>query len=160
MCLVHHIHSKMWIKWTEVTDNRSKWYGMKEIYMWKKNTGDLFLFRPTEENACTSREVGDGPMAKRHAGDKKSLDKKKKEKKKVLKRLWCQPLMDSSSSFSTLWTNPLVHQCRDIEGYNTSPFSHFTFIHVWLFIILGGSKHLCWGWNDSPVCVLGIVTAG
>ncbi|PVD38538.1 hypothetical protein C0Q70_01154 [Pomacea canaliculata] len=43
--------------------------------------------RPTEENACTSREAGDGPMAKKHAGDKKLLDKKKKEKKKVLKRL-------------------------------------------------------------------------
>lgn len=46
-----------------------------------------YACRPAEENACTSREVGDGPMAKKHAGDKKSLDKKKKEKKKVLKRL-------------------------------------------------------------------------
>ncbi|XP_076441646.1 ubiquitin-conjugating enzyme E2 S-like [Babylonia areolata] len=44
--------------------------------------------RPTEENACTSREPTDGPMAKKHAGDKKvPTDKKKKDKKKVLKRL-------------------------------------------------------------------------
>lgn len=34
-------------------------------------------------------KLTDGPMAKKHAGDKKLLDKKKKEKKKVLKRLWC-----------------------------------------------------------------------
>ncbi|XP_046352236.1 ubiquitin-conjugating enzyme E2 S-like [Haliotis rubra] len=32
-------------------------------------------------------KLTDGPMAKKHAGDKKLLDKKKKEKKKVLKRL-------------------------------------------------------------------------
>jgi ubiquitin-conjugating enzyme E2 S len=44
--------------------------------------------RPTAENASSSQEsAGDGPMAKKHAGDKKSLDKKKKDKKKVLKRL-------------------------------------------------------------------------
>jgi ubiquitin-conjugating enzyme E2 S len=29
----------------------------------------------------------EGPLAKKHAGDKKLLDKKKKEKKKTLKRL-------------------------------------------------------------------------
>ncbi|XP_064594521.1 ubiquitin-conjugating enzyme E2 S-like [Liolophura sinensis] len=34
-----------------------------------------------------SDKGNDGPMAKKHAGDKKLLDKKKKEKKKVLKRL-------------------------------------------------------------------------
>ncbi|ESP04042.1 hypothetical protein LOTGIDRAFT_230299 [Lottia gigantea] len=31
--------------------------------------------------------VSEGPMAKKHAGDKKLMDKKKREKKKVLKRL-------------------------------------------------------------------------
>lgn len=35
----------------------------------------------------TSKNGQDGPMAKKHAGDKNVLDKKKKEKKKVLKRL-------------------------------------------------------------------------
>lgn len=46
-----------------------------------------YFYRQTDVNECSSREAGDGPMAKKHAGDKKSLDKKKKEKKKVLKRL-------------------------------------------------------------------------
>lgn len=36
----------------------------------------------------SSRNGQEGPMAKKHAGDKNVLDKKKKEKKKVLKRLW------------------------------------------------------------------------
>ncbi|XP_048757649.1 ubiquitin-conjugating enzyme E2 S-like [Ostrea edulis] len=35
----------------------------------------------------SSRNGQEGPMAKKHAGDKNVLDKKKKEKKKVLKRL-------------------------------------------------------------------------
>lgn len=34
-----------------------------------------------------SKNCLEGPMAKKHAGDKKVIDKKKKEKKKVLKRL-------------------------------------------------------------------------
>ena len=37
----------------------------------------------------TTDKCLDGPMAKKHAGDKKLLDKKKKDKKKTLKRLWC-----------------------------------------------------------------------
>jgi len=39
----------------------------------------------TEAEACD--KPSEGPMAKKHAGDKKMLDKKKKDKKKVLKRL-------------------------------------------------------------------------
>lgn len=35
----------------------------------------------------SSQAVSEGPLAKKHAGDKKLLDKKKKDKKKVLKRL-------------------------------------------------------------------------
>ncbi|KAL3876355.1 hypothetical protein ACJMK2_034213 [Sinanodonta woodiana] len=38
-----------------------------------------------EEN--TIDKTTEGPMAKKHAGDKKIVDKKKKDKKKVLKRL-------------------------------------------------------------------------
>lgn len=37
--------------------------------------------------ADASDKPSEGPMAKKHAGDKKMLDKKKKDKKKVLKRL-------------------------------------------------------------------------
>lgn len=37
--------------------------------------------------ASPSKNCLEGPMAKKHAGDKKMIDKKKKEKKKVLKRL-------------------------------------------------------------------------
>ncbi|KAK6169194.1 ubiquitin-conjugating enzyme E2 S [Patella vulgata] len=40
-----------------------------------------------KEIGLTKDIVSEGPMAKKHAGDKKLLDKKKKEKKKVLKRL-------------------------------------------------------------------------
>ena len=43
--------------------------------------------RSSKEDADFSEKFTDGPMAKKHAGDKKLLDKKKKEKKKTLKRL-------------------------------------------------------------------------
>ena len=52
---------------------------------------DSFIFRSSPEEtdipASPSKNCLEGPMAKKHAGDKKMLDKKKKEKKKVLKRL-------------------------------------------------------------------------
>lgn len=45
----------------------------------------IFLsLRPHESNG---EKCSDGPLAKKHAGDKKVIDKKKKEKKKTLKRL-------------------------------------------------------------------------
>ncbi|XP_013062308.1 ubiquitin-conjugating enzyme E2 S-like isoform X1 [Biomphalaria glabrata] len=43
--------------------------------------------RATEENVSTEDKSVDGPLAKKHAGDKKLLDKKKRDKKKTLKRL-------------------------------------------------------------------------
>lgn len=103
----------------------------------------FFVCRPAEENACTSREFGDGPMAKKHAGDKKSLDKKKKEKKKVLKRLWWQLPMDTPFSFSTQWTKPLE---LDISAVTSGLMIHLSSsfgicIHVWLYYS-GGSKHV------------------
>ncbi|XP_059169059.1 ubiquitin-conjugating enzyme E2 S-like [Physella acuta] len=42
--------------------------------------------RVTEDN-CSEDKSADGPLAKKHAGDKKLLDKKKRDKKKTLKRL-------------------------------------------------------------------------
>lgn len=43
---------------------------------------------PRSSKDCTTEYMGcDGPMAKKHAGDKKFADKKKKDKKKTLKRL-------------------------------------------------------------------------
>lgn len=39
------------------------------------------------DNTSQENNILDGPMAKKHAGDKKVLDKKKKDKKKILKRL-------------------------------------------------------------------------
>lgn len=41
-----------------------------------------------KEIPSLSKNCLEGPLAKKHAGDKKVIDKKKKEKKKVLKRLW------------------------------------------------------------------------
>lgn len=40
-----------------------------------------------KEIPSLSKNCLEGPLAKKHAGDKKVIDKKKKEKKKVLKRL-------------------------------------------------------------------------
>lgn len=54
------------------------------------NTIKFLFFRSTENSAIPaspSKNYLEGPMAKKHAGDKKVMDKKKKEKKKVLKRL-------------------------------------------------------------------------
>lgn len=55
--------------------------------------GKISIFRlssseEAEIPASPSKNCLEGPMAKKHAGDKKMIDKKKKEKKKVLKRLW------------------------------------------------------------------------
>ncbi len=46
------------------------------------------LYRPGKDDhgGAGGEKALDGPMAKKHAGDKK-LDKKKKDKKKTLKRL-------------------------------------------------------------------------
>ncbi|BFZ17682.1 hypothetical protein BsWGS_20721 [Bradybaena similaris] len=43
--------------------------------------------RATEENCSSEDKTTDGPLAKKHAGDKKLLEKKKRDKKKTLKRL-------------------------------------------------------------------------
>uniref|UniRef100_A0A0B7B3H8 UBC core domain-containing protein n=1 Tax=Arion vulgaris TaxID=1028688 RepID=A0A0B7B3H8_9EUPU len=43
--------------------------------------------RVAEDNCSTEDKSADGPLAKKHAGDKKLLEKKKRDKKKILKRL-------------------------------------------------------------------------
>jgi len=43
--------------------------------------------RATGDNCSSEDKSTDGPLAKKHAGDKKLMDKKKREKKKTLKRL-------------------------------------------------------------------------
>ena len=44
------------------------------------------FFRVLKEGSSQDN-ITDGPLAKKHAGDKKTVEKKKKDKKKVLKRL-------------------------------------------------------------------------
>ena len=46
------------------------------------------MFCRARENETSTEVCSDGPMAKKHAGGKKVVDKKKKDKKKTLKRLW------------------------------------------------------------------------
>lgn len=48
---------------------------------------DIHAKPAKSSTAEASEKTLEGPMAKKHAGDKKLLDKKKKDKKKVLKRL-------------------------------------------------------------------------
>jgi len=48
---------------------------------------DIHAKPAKSSTAEASEKPLEGPMAKKHAGDKKLLDKKKKDKKKVLKRL-------------------------------------------------------------------------
>lgn len=43
--------------------------------------------RATGDNCTQEEKTSDGPLAKKHAGDKKLLEKKKRDKKKTLKRL-------------------------------------------------------------------------
>ena len=128
----------------------------------------LYVCRPAEENACTSREVGDGPMAKKHAGDKKSLDKKKKEKKKVLKRLWCQLLMVTPFSFSTQWTKALE---LDISAMTWRGI-WFTYHHHLTFAYIIICMTVLFRWQQTrdqiyrtektvrSVCYVWLVTAG
>ena len=65
---------------------------VKELWSTHKcsQVGPLFvslLCRSSKDDSETSEKFSEGPMAKKHAGDKKLLEKKKKDKKKTLKRL-------------------------------------------------------------------------
>ena len=67
----------MYIKMTVVSSN-----------IMSKVQSNLILYRFRSSKDCSAEYKGcDGPMAKKHAGDKKFADKKKKDKKKTLKRL-------------------------------------------------------------------------
>ncbi len=61
----------------------------KLIYLYSSLTDNLFVhdFRTSTDCSGSTDKCSDGPMAKKQAGDKEVLDKKKKDKKKTLKRL-------------------------------------------------------------------------
>lgn len=55
--------------------------------MWKMKLNITYLGCFRFSDAISQESMTEGPLAKKHAGDKKLLNKKKIDKKKVLKRL-------------------------------------------------------------------------
>ena len=102
--------------------------------------------------------ISDGPTAKKHAGDKKLLDKKKKDKKRVLKRLWLDLRLSLQIPVYICHRLTEFYTAEYVCSWNKTPHISGSFKHRTYSCLhpLMASKCMCSKAADCNVCDFGV----